>query len=102
MIIVNVTVTLEAAATADLKQAIQAMDLASNAEAGCRIYATSQDVNDAKVLRIYEEWETLDALMAHFQTPHMAAFQQAFAGVAVSGMTRKAYEVAGEVELPNA
>lgn len=102
MIIVTVDVTLEGAMPDTLKDAIATMDVASNAEAGCRIYATSQDVTDPRKLRIYEEWDTMEALMQHFQTPHMAAFQQAFAGVSVTSMTRRAYQGATEVEFPNA
>ena len=56
-----------------------AMETASQAEDGCHDYTFSVELNDLTRLRITERWETLEALQAHFQTPHMAEFQKAMA-----------------------
>lgn len=50
------------------------MAKASRAEAGCHAYAFFQDIENENQFRIYEEWESPEALRAHFATPHMAEF----------------------------
>ena len=57
-----------------IKVAAAKMAKASRAETGCRAYAFYQDIEDPCCFRIYEEWESRDALAAHFKTTHMAAF----------------------------
>lgn len=54
----------------------------SEAEEGCHLYAFSVDVSEENLVRITEEWESQEALDAHFQTPHMADFQAGMAGLA--------------------
>jgi quinol monooxygenase YgiN len=46
-------------------------------EAGCRAYRFSADLADPTLFYVHEEWESGDALAAHFQTPHMATFRAA-------------------------
>jgi len=48
---------------------------ASLAEAGCRTYSYAEDVTEAGLFRVYEEWDSLDALHAHFATEHMREWQ---------------------------
>lgn len=50
------------------------MAKASRAEEGCHEYAFFQDIENPTQFRIYEEWESADALRAHFATQHMALF----------------------------
>jgi quinol monooxygenase YgiN len=57
------------------------MATATQAESGCRAYRFYADLEDASVFFIFEEWESEEALGAHFQTAHMAAFQAALPGV---------------------
>jgi quinol monooxygenase YgiN len=52
-----------------------AMAAATRQEAGCRAYRFSADLADPTCFYVHEEWETAEALAAHFQTPHMAAFR---------------------------
>ena len=51
------------------------MSAASEAESGCRAYRFYSDLRDANTFLLYEEWESEEALAAHFKTPHMAEFQ---------------------------
>ena len=77
MIVVNAIIeTTEADITA-MKSAIADMEVASQAEQGCWDYTFSVELNDPAKLRITERWESMEALQAHFQTPHMATFQAA-------------------------
>ena len=49
-----------------------------HAEKGCIKYQQNLTAEDDSILFLYEEWETLEALQAHLQTPHMAEhFDQA-------------------------
>ena len=43
-------------------------------EPGCREYGFWADLDEPGKFRIFEEWESQEALTAHFGTPHFAAF----------------------------
>ena len=43
-------------------------------EEGCQSYAFYGDFEDADRIRVFEEWESGEALERHFKTPHMAEF----------------------------
>jgi quinol monooxygenase YgiN len=62
---------------------VQAMVSATRAEPGCIAYAFARDVTEPDLLRISEQWQDEAALHAHFQAPHMTAFNQALAGVSI-------------------
>jgi quinol monooxygenase YgiN len=62
-------------------------------ETGCISYTFSADVEDEGLFHIFEEWESAEALGAHFKAPHMARFQAAAAGFGVKGMKLQRYEV---------
>ena len=65
------------------REAMATMVAASRAEEGCLGYTYGTDVLDPHKLIIVEKWVDDAALAYHFQTPHMAAFQQALAGLEV-------------------
>jgi len=65
------------------REAMATMVAASRAEEGCLGYTYGTDVFDPGKLIIVEKWVDDAALAFHFQTPHMAAFQQALAGLDV-------------------
>ena len=79
MIVVNAVIETTASDIQAMKDALGEMEIASQAEDGCHDYTFSVEVNNPAMLRITECWETLEALQAHFQTEHMASFQQAMA-----------------------
>jgi quinol monooxygenase YgiN len=101
MLIVAGEVRIEAGAAEQVLDALRAMESATRAEPGCLAYAFSIDVDDPTMLRIFERWESQDALKAHFGTPHMAAFGAAVAAVQPKSVEIKAYEIASEVPLPS-
>lgn len=49
---------------------------ATKAEDGCLIYKFYTDLMNPRRFRVYEEWRDEEALAAHFQTEHMAEFQE--------------------------
>ena len=99
MIVVNAIVETDAANIESMKAAISVMEQASQAEAGCNDYTFSIELNDPNKLRITENWESMDALTAHFKTPHMAVFQTAMAKNPPKNMAVTFYE-ATEVTPP--
>jgi quinol monooxygenase YgiN len=72
--------------------ALEAMR-ATRDEKGCLSYTFSADLVEPGLIHVFEEWESQEALDAHFETPHMATFQQAMAGFGVQGMKIQRYEV---------
>jgi len=99
MIVINAAMQADANTIDAMKDAIAKMETASLAEAGCRDYCFSQEVSDPTKLRITERWETMEALAAHFATPHMAEFQKAMAANPPKGMELFCYD-AKEVDMP--
>jgi len=93
MIVVNAVITATEQNIAAMKEAIATMEKASRAEAGCHDYTFSVELNNPKVLRITEKWETMDDLKAHFAMPHMADFQAAMAANPPEAVEAKFYEV---------
>ena len=59
------------------RAALETMIAASRAEEGCIDYSYAIDICDPAIMRITEKWVDDAALITHFQTPHMAAFQKA-------------------------
>lgn len=66
---------------------------ATRREPGCRAYTFSLDVEDAGKVHLFEHWDSQGALDAHFQTPHMARFNVAVAGLGVREALIQKYEV---------
>ena len=47
---------------------------ATLAEPGCRAYSYAEDVAEPGLFRVMEQWDSREALTAHFATPHMKAW----------------------------
>ena len=103
MIIVAVEVVFEEGALEGegIREAFRVMDAESQKEPGCLKYTSSVDINDPTIVRIDEMWESMEALEPHFQTPHMAAFQNALSGLGTKSMEAKVYEISKELPFPN-
>ncbi|AEV39208.1 antibiotic biosynthesis monooxygenase [Pseudovibrio sp. FO-BEG1] len=101
MIIVTVEVEFEDNQIQQKIGAVQEMDAATAEETGCISYKSSLDATNPNILRIYEMWESMDALVPHFKTPHMAKFQKELSSLKSKGMTAKVYEVNKELPFPN-
>jgi quinol monooxygenase YgiN len=99
MIVINAAMQVDQETIDAMKDAIAKMEKASLAEDGCREYCFSQELSNPTKMRITERWETMEALAAHFQTPHMAEFQAAMAANPPKGMELFCYD-ATEVDMP--
>lgn len=93
MIVVNGIVKSNPDDIAALRSAISDMEVASRAEPGCLDYTFSIEVSDPQVLRITEKWVSVEALQAHFATPHMAEFQARMGAHPPASMDVSFYEV---------
>ena len=93
MIVVNAVIISTPGDIVALQEAINTMEIASRAEAGCDDYTFSVELNNPGTVRITEKWHTVEALMEHMNTPHMTAFQHAMGAHPPSSMDVKFYEV---------
>jgi quinol monooxygenase YgiN len=71
---------------------------ATRKEVGCIVYSYAFDVEVRGLVRIYEEWESLPNLQAHFKQPHMDPWRAKLAEIGASGRKIMRYEVAGAGE----
>jgi len=100
MLIVAGEIVVEAGAIEKVRDALRTVEEATRAEPGCITYAFSVDVSDPGMVRIFERWESQEALRSHLQMPHMAEFGQAVGAVQPKSVNVQAYEIAREVPLP--
>ncbi|MGB1286217.1 MAG: putative quinol monooxygenase [Aggregatilineales bacterium] len=69
------------------------MSAESEAEDGCISYRFYGDFEKPDMLFLFEEWESQDALDAHFQTPHMSEFRKALSEIEILEQTLKRYVI---------
>ena len=84
---------------AKLKQAVAPLIAATRQEPGCMAYAFAEDVAEPGLLHIVERWADDEALTAHNQTAHLAAFRGALPTLGVTGFRVARYDCAGEQVL---
>lgn len=77
MICVLADLTIHAGSQNTFFAAARKMIAATRAEAGCIRYDLMQDIGDPQHLTFVEEWESREALAAHFETAHMAEWRVA-------------------------
>lgn len=92
MIIVAGTITLPADKIEAMRAPARTMVAATQKEAGCRVYSFAEDLTEPGLVRIFEIWESMEALQAHFTAPHMGAWRAAMATFGVSGAKVSVYE----------
>ncbi len=100
MLIVAAEAVVHEGAIDEVRDALGEMEEETRKESGCLAYAFSVDVSAPTTLRMFERWESMDALAAHFKTQHMAAFFKAIGEIQPESMDVKVYEVAKELPLP--
>jgi len=75
-------------------EAAERMANATRQEAGCREYRVLTDVSEPNTLFVFEVWDSVDAMIRHFQTAHMAEFQEQLKKVSVAEPEVKRYLIA--------
>jgi quinol monooxygenase YgiN len=99
MIVVLGEFRLAAEKLAAGREAMTRVVEATRAEAGCVAYSYAEDVLEPGLFRVSEQWESREALAAHFGAPHMKSWQRERAELGLTGRVVTAYEVSGEEAL---
>jgi len=94
MLIVAGEIEIDPAHREEAVAAAREMMEATRRESGCHAYVFSADLDDPGRFRIFEEWKSQADLDAHFESPHMAAFQTRVASLGVRAMRVQKYEIA--------
>ena len=94
MLVVAGRVRIDPSKREAARAAAQKVMAATREEPGCISYTFSADLDDASLFHVFEEWESQEALDAHFQTPHMAEFQAELGAMGVPEMRVQKYVVA--------
>lgn len=68
-------------------------------EAGSLSYAFYADLETEGLFRVFEEWESEEAMGAHFAEPHMAAFMGGLGELEVVGTEISKYDGAEKSKL---
>ena len=93
MILVSGRFRLPLEGIAQARPAMAKVIAASLAEAGCRAYSYADDLTDPGLFRVHEEWDSLEALRAHFAAPHMKEWQAVRETLGFHDREVAAYEV---------
>jgi quinol monooxygenase YgiN len=74
MIIVHGTIPIRPDLREQALAAARVMATASREEPGCISYEFYVGLSDPDTLLLFQEWESMEALVDHFDTPHMEVF----------------------------
>ena len=76
MIVVNAIIESNQENINKWKERIISLQKASRAENGCIDYTWSTELDNPDILRATEKWDSIEDLALHFQTSHVASFQE--------------------------
>jgi quinol monooxygenase YgiN len=92
MIIVAGTISVDPDDFDSYRAVAETMIASTLEEDGCQVYNFAQSVVDPSEVRIFEIWDSKEALEAHFVSPHMAVFQEALSGLKIGDRDLALYE----------
>ena len=72
---------------------------ATRGEAGCITYEFYRGLSDPDTLVVFQEWESMDALVDHLSSPHVESFLRRLPEISDGGITTRRYLVQ-DVERP--
>ena len=93
MIIVHGTIPIKPDCREQALQLARTMADATREEFGCISYDFYVGLSDPNTLMLFQEWETMDALMDHFQTEHMETFLERLPEIVSGEITTRRYAV---------
>ena len=99
MIVVSGTIFIQPNKVEAAIEAAKAMMEKTAEEVGCISYRFYADIEAPDVFRVFEEWESQEALDAHFETPHMAEFRGKIGGLLAAPPAIRRYIVSEFGEL---
>jgi len=99
MLVIAGIIKVKPESRAEAVRAAVKMATATHAEPGCTTYRFSADLEDPNTIYIFEEWESDEALMQHFQSPHMAEFNAAIPRFLAAPPSIDRFDVSGKVKM---
>jgi quinol monooxygenase YgiN len=93
MLVIAGTLKLDPAKFEAARAAALEIMAETHKEPGNISYVFTQSLDEPGTIHIFEEWESEEALKAHFTAPHMAAFQAKVPEFGVKDMKVQKYEV---------
>ncbi|MGB3410326.1 MAG: putative quinol monooxygenase [Microthrixaceae bacterium] len=99
MLIVSGIITFDPSKQADLVALVEPLVAATLAEPGNITYGFWLDPLDPGRTRVYEEWESTDAMDEHMGSAHMATFLEGMGGIGVNGVEIIQHEVTNSSKL---
>ncbi len=93
MIIVHGTIPVKAEARDEALDLARTMAAATRVEPGCLSYDFYVGLTEPNKLMLFQEWESMEALMAHFKTEHMDAFLRELPELLDGEITTRRYAV---------
>jgi quinol monooxygenase YgiN len=98
MEIIHVKIEVPEAKREEFLKVARAAEEATQSDAGCLYYRFHQSVTDPGLFILVEEWSDADALAAHIEQPHVAAYRDASADL-VERHEAELFEVASSKML---
>jgi quinol monooxygenase YgiN len=99
MIVVSGTISFDPAKKDVAIRVAQEMMAETRKEKGCVAYVMSGDFDDPGCIRLFEEWESQDAIDVHMRTPHMKKFTSQIPQLGFRGMKLDRYEISKKSPL---
>jgi quinol monooxygenase YgiN len=93
VIIVHGTIPIRSDRRERALELARRMTDATRAEAGCISYEFFVGLTDPNTLMLFQEWESMEALMGHYQTEHMDEFLRELPDVVAGEVTTRRYLV---------
>jgi len=99
MILVTGSFRIPVARRTEAAEAMERVIAETLRERGCFAYSYSEDVREPGLFRVSEQWESREALAAHFASPHMTRWQAERTNLGMSERVVTAFTVTGEESL---
>ena len=98
MIIVHGTIPVKPERRELALELARRMGAATRQEPGCISYDFYIGLSDPNTLLLFQEWQDMESLSAHFQTEHMDAFMQQLPDCLDGQITTRRFAVAQELD----
>lgn len=99
MLVVSGTITVGEATLDAALDAIATLVAATVNEDGCGSYGFYQTPGEPTVFRVFEEWESAEAMNAHMASEHFLAFMGAAGEIGITGASLSQYSVSDKTTL---
>lgn len=93
MIIVQGYIPIRPERREEALQMARRMTDSTRTETGCITYEFFIGLTDPNTLMLFQEWESMEALLAHFQTEHMDEFMRGLPNVVAGEVVTRRYAV---------